>query len=147
MLAAYVMPAGWPRMLSQGFCGAEDGQDTGDTGFTQTPAESEPCLPTASLPGASAPFPSAPQNRDAPPSTTHLGQPLSCTREPAAPTACPALTWRFTSSMLSATPLSVLFLLWFLRHLPRRHSRCFITCESQISVPWGLMGGFSPCST
>lgn len=67
MLAAYVMPAGWPRMLSQGFCGAEDGQDTGDTGFTQTPAESEPCLPTASLPGASAPFPSAPQNRDAPP--------------------------------------------------------------------------------
>lgn len=56
-----------------------------------------------------------------------------------------ALTWRFTSSMLSATPLSVLFLLWFLRHLPRRHSRCFITCKSRISVPGGaLTGGSSP---
>lgn len=39
------MPAGWPRMLSQGFCGAEDGRDAGVTGFTQTPTESESCPP------------------------------------------------------------------------------------------------------
>jgi len=130
-------------MLSQGFCGAEDGRDAADT---QTPAESKSCVPTAPLPDASAPVPSLPQNGDPHP-TAHLGQPLSCKRGAVAPATCPALTWRFTSSMLSATPLSVLFLLWFLRHFPRRHSRCFITCKSQISALWGLMGGSSPRPT